>query len=209
MIIEMMVGLILIAIPYAVCLAPIILLLITALQMLAMDRKDLEQVLEGVAASSFLAVLASLMLTRGVGVQGGILIWLVFVAACGLSIWLPTPINIRNLFIVAVMPSLVLLGSALAIYGIPQFLDQAYCGVISALPGQCHIPTGNVMLITLFVFMASIPGIIAGVYARNQLVSFIKWSTTVKPSTLTRIEKLLNSLIRIGAIVMGIFVLAR
>jgi hypothetical protein len=184
-------------------------LLVKAIRQLA-QSPEREQVFEGVATGAILAVLASLLLTRGVGVQGGVMVWLVFIIACGASMWLPTPLKAVHLFVASAVPSLVLLGTGLAIYAIPQVLGQLLCNAVSGPPSRdCSIPLARVMNVTLFVSLVSIPGIVAGLYARTRLIEFVKNIAGIDPKKVSRVEKFINASVRIGAILAGVFVAAR
>jgi hypothetical protein len=202
------IGIWLIVMLYVVCIGPILRLLWKAVEELA-ESPEAPQVFGGAAIGSLLAVLGALLLTRGVGVQGGVLVWLAFVVACGLSMWLPTPLRTSHLFIASALPSLVLLGTALAIYILPHFLNEVACGIVSASPsaiGSCSAPWEGVLGLTLFVALVSIPGIVASLYARTRLIAFFKAASGIDPNKVGRLEKLINAALRIGAALGGAFV---
>ena len=190
---------------YGVCLGPIVGLLSWFVVRLARNPQA-GQVFEGVATGAILAVFASLLLTHSGGVRGGVLVWLAFVIACGMAMWLPTPFRASDLFVASAVPSLVLLGATLALYAIPQFLHDFGCAVVSMSAEdreRACPPTPDVMGLTLFVALISIPGITVGLYARARLITFIKLAVGVDPTKLSRIERFTNGAVRIGTAIGG------
>lgn len=197
-----------IAIPYALVLGPLVWFLVRAFSKL-LESPEASQVLEGVAAGSIIAVLTSPLLTRGVGAQGGVLVWLGFVCCCGLSMWLPTPLRPLHLFLASSVPALVLLGAALAIYAIPGYLGYFSCSVISASPGMTCPDPPHAMGLILFVALVSIPGTAAGPFARTRLVAFVKFVAGIDPKQVSRIEKVVNAVVRLVITVSGLFIVLK
>jgi hypothetical protein len=127
---------------------------------------------EGIAASSLVAVCAGLLLTKGIGVQAGILAWLAFVIVCGVLIWLPSPPSPKNALASAIAPAPCLLGTLLAVYFIPLWLEGAAGAVISTtIPRQTPVvPPERALTFTLFATLATIPAIAIAIAARSMVI---------------------------------------
>lgn len=204
-----MAGFLIIAAAYGLVLLPLAFVLFRTLKALSRHARSAE-VYEGIAASCLVAVCAALLLTRGIGVQPGILAWLAFVLVCGVVIWLPKPLRLRDVLASAVAPSLALLAGLLAVYLIPLWLFRTLGSVISTLPAPAR-PVGEerALTFTLFASVASIPAIAVAVYARNRIVETVKGLFGVDPKRLGRVEKAVNSLVRVGSTIAALFVVIR
>lgn len=204
-----MIGFAIIAAVYALTLLPLAFALFRTLKALSRDARSAE-VYEGIAASCLVAVCAALLLTRGIGIHAGILAWLAFVLVCGIAIWLPKPLRLRDVLASAVAPSLTLLAALLAVYLIPFWLFGTLGPVISAtLPPTVPVGEERALTFTLFASIASIPAIAVAVYARNRITDTVKALYGVDPKKLSRVEKAANSLVRIGTTVAAFLVVIR
>lgn len=204
-----MIVYVIVAATYAVVLLPLAYALFIMLRALSHQARSAE-VYEGIAASCLVAVCAALLLTRGIGVQPGILAWLAFVLLCGAAIWLPGPLRLRDVLTSSVAPSLALLATLLAVYLIPLWLFGTLGPVISsAEPLSQPISEIRALTFTLFASLASIPAIAVAIYARNRIVATAKALYGMDPKRLGSVEKAMNSLIRIGTTIAALLVVFR
>jgi hypothetical protein len=204
-----MIGYALIAIFYAIVLIPLAFLLARTLETLSRADRSAE-VYEGIATSCIVAVCAGLLLTRGLGVQPSILAWTAFIIVCGVTIWLPPPLRLRDVLACATAPSLALLGTLLAVYLIPAWLFGIFGAVASTTTAVSpEISSLRALLFTLFVSLVSIPAIAVAIYARNHILGVSKALYGADPAALGRLEKVVNSALRIGAALAAVFVVLR
>lgn len=201
---------IVIVIAYAVVLVPVAVSLVRVLRELARNPNR-NEIYEGIAASCLVSVLAALLLTSGIGVRGGILTWSTYVAVTGIAIWLPQPVRGRDALCCAIAPALVLLGTLLAVYLLPVWLGQAAGAIVSSDRSVSGSGPSSLQAftLTLFVSVISIPGTMVGIYARSGVVRFVKKLFALEPEKFGNVEKIFNTCIRIGALVLTIFAVAQ
>jgi len=202
-------GYVLLAAIYAVALVPLCIVLARTLAALSALPRSRE-IYEGLAASSILAVCAALALTRGAGVNSSILIWLAFIIACGVSIWVPSRLRAVDVLACAIAPAVVLLGTLLAVYLIPTWLGYGLGRAVSTEASALVSPDPiRALSLTLFASVLTVPGVAIAIYARDWVLRTVKMMYGLDPKKLTRVEKSFNSMVRIGAAILAILVVAR
>jgi hypothetical protein len=143
-------------------------------------------------------------------VQPSILAWLAFVVVCGLTIWLPPPLKPGHVIACAIAPSLALLGTLLAVYLIPAWLAGVFGPVISTLAASgAAVSPLRVLSFTLFTSLITIPAVAVAIYARNRVLEVGKAVYGVDPRRLGRVEKIVNSVLRLGTTLAALFVVLR
>lgn len=191
---------------YAAALGPIIWLVFHATRQIN-SLPDRQAIYGGLVTSAFIAVLAALLLTSGIGVRGGTLVWLGFVFACGLVIPMKETMTIVQYIAAAAIPSLVLLGAALSLYLLPAWLGSALGQAVSGFGSNAPAPSApQAISLALFVSLASIPAIAVSSYARQSLIEFSQRALSIQPEQLKRIESNFSIIVRIGAAVAAVFV---
>ncbi len=194
---------------YLLVLAPLAVAMMWGLSRLASNERSTETY-QGIAASSLVAVCEGLWLTKGIAVQPGILAWLTFVIVCGVLIWLPSPPRPKDALACAIAPSLCLLGTLLAVYFIPLWLEGVAGAVISTTsPRETPVVPERAITFTLFVALATIPAIAIAIAARNIVISVGKTLYGIDPNRLGRVEKTINTLVRITTSLAAVFVVLR
>jgi hypothetical protein len=194
-------------ITYSIVLLPLVILAVLATRRL-MKRRRGRDTIEGIAASCLVAICAGMLLTRGIGVQPGILSWGLFAIICGLLIAPPEPLKLQDAATYAIIPALALLGTLLAIYFIPYWLSDAFGAVMSSTSTKAPIAPGRALSFTLFGSIASIPAITVAIIARSRIVVLLKWLYNADVKRIGAIEKLVNTIIRIGISVAALLAVA-
>jgi hypothetical protein len=128
------------------------------------------------------------------------------VVFCGLTIWLP-PLKPRHVIACASAPALALLGTLLAVYLIPVWLAGVFGPVMSTLTASgAGVSPLRALSFTLFASLITIPAIAVAIYARNRVLDAGKAVYGLDPRRLGRVEKIVNSALRIGATVAALLV---
>jgi hypothetical protein len=110
----------------------------------------------------------------------------------------------------AIAPALVLLGTLLAVYLFPAWLGYGLGRAVSTEASVFVTPDPiRALSLTLFASILTVPGVAIAIYARDWVLRTVKTMYGLDPKKLTRVEKSINSMVRIGAAILAIVVVAR
>ncbi len=162
---------------------------------------------EGIATSCLLAaVFAFILIREDVTLEMQEWLWLTFVVLAGLSLHLPAPLTLRRLFLMAA-PCSVVLFILLAFQGMLQVIWGAlYLRLLSwpPVPSSAMVSYVNAGLWYLCLLAGTIPAVIIATFARNQVVVLLKAFWGIDPKRVQKLEKVLNSVIRIIVVALGV-----
>jgi hypothetical protein len=182
------------------------------------DPPPKNDLIEGVAFACLLSVLCGLILV-GRPMKPAILYWLAYAIACGVSISLPararplTAEGFKNVLVVSLPPSVVLF--VILIFQVLAPLLW-HIGILS-VPSFTVAESAAWQRSSAWVFfwfylaigLATVAAIAIAVFARVRVVSLISQLFALDPERFSRVEKIVNSLIRIGAAIGGIFIVTK
>ena len=160
------------------------------------EPSDTGSYLGSVALTCFIAVFEGLALTRhDITPEVGMTLWIVFTLLLGLTIDVPRPPTAKQLCVAALLPALCLF-LALVFKGALQIVSKSvYVSVASVgnVPDdfyqqQQHLQRYGILYGV--IFLVTIPGIIAAIYARQKLIDLLSALVSLKPDSVKRVETL-------------------
>jgi hypothetical protein len=191
---------------YAAALGPIIWLMLRAARHIN-SLPDRHEIYGGLVTSGFIAVLAALLLTSGIGVRGGTLAWLGFVFVCGLVIPAQKTMTVVQYIAVGAIPSLLLLATTLSLYLLPLWLGNSLGQAVSGFGSNGPAPSApQAISLALFVSLVSIPAITVSSYAREPLIKISQRVLAIRPEQLKQVESSFSIIVRVGAAIAAVFV---
>lgn len=163
---------------------------------------------EGIAFSCLAAVLAGFLMTEPeVPPTGQWYVWGAFVIVCGLSIAAPASLRARDLLAVGLPPALCLLLTLIVRGALSIIIGGATAHVASLelTPDQA-IQVQNLRRLGAvygIIFVGTIPATIVAAFARGIIWRMIKSIWGADPEKVSRLEKVINSILRILALLGG------
>lgn len=176
--------------------------------------------IEGVAFACLLSVLCGVVLVKR-PMDAAILCWLIYAIACGVSISLPprarqlTSEGIKNVIVVSLPPAVLLFLIILFEFLAPSLFGIGVISVISPDPNdpqstaRAAADGWKIFWLYLLIGGLSAVAIAIAVFARARVVSLVTQLFALDPDRFSRVEKVINTAIRIGAAIGGIFLAAR
>jgi hypothetical protein len=165
---------------------------------------------EGVAVSCFLGIFGALAVTRrGVTPDSGIILWTIFVLLCGIALSLPQPLTIRRMILISLpaaasfLLTLLFKGGIQVMFGAAKIV-VASIGEVSLSETFRNRQIVRFAVFYLLLFLVTVPAIILAVLARNRVIVGIKLLWKAGPQGVSRAEKIINSVARIVALVIGV-----
>jgi hypothetical protein len=169
---------------------------------------------EGVAFSCLAAALAGFLMTQpDVPPTGQWYVWGAFVVVCGLSIAPPVSLRARELLAVGLPPALCLL-LILVVRGALSIIIGSTTAQVASLkltPDQA-IQLQNLRRLAAvytIIFVGTVPAVIVSAFARGIIWRILKSIWGADPEKVSRLEKVINSILRIGALLGGGFVVGQ
>lgn len=163
---------------------------------------------EGTAFSCLAALIAGFLMTEPTApptVQW--YVWGIFIFVCGLSIAPPTSLSLRELLIVGLPPALCLVAMLVVRGALSAVIGGAFAQVASLklTPAQL-IEAENLRRVALvygIILLGTIPTVILSAVARGIIWRVVKSAWSADPDKISSLEKVINSLLRIAALLGG------
>jgi len=167
--------------------------------------------IEGVTFSCIVAVAFGFVILRpDVTLQAQLWLWLLFVVGAGLCL-APWPDRPRQYLLHALPCSFIFFAVLIFQGGLDVIWSSLYLRVLSWPP----VPSNEMIRFVqagfwyLFLFLATVPAVAIATLARSRVVRLGKWLLSFDPRKLGRLEKSLNTLIRILVVVGFGFLIGR
>jgi len=163
---------------------------------------------EGVAFSCLAALVTGFLMTEhAMPTTVQWYIWGIFIVVCGLSIAPPTTLTVRDLLTVGLPPALCLLVMLLIRGALSVILNSAFAQVASMdlTPAQL-IEVQNLQRVAgvyAIILIGTVPAIILAAIARGIIWRVIKSIWDADPKRVSRLEKVINTVLRIAALLGG------
>ncbi|MFC5862081.1 hypothetical protein ACFPT7_07235 [Acidicapsa dinghuensis] len=157
---------------------------------------DTSSYLGSVALACFIAAFEGLALTRhDITPEVGMTLWIVFTLVLGLTIDVPRPPTAKQLTVASLLPALCLF-LALVFKGALQIVSKSVYVTVASIGNvpddfyqqQQHLQRYG--LLYGVIFLITIPGIIAAIYARQKLIDLLSSLISLKPDSVKRVETL-------------------
>ena len=167
---------------------------------------------EGIAATCLIAVAFSFLIIKDdVPLDAQEWLWFIFVIVSGLCLSITPPLSTRRL-ILPTVPCCVVLFLGLIFQGVLGVIwNSVYIRILSMPP----VPSNDTLLLIragfwyLFLFVATVPAVILAGLAKSMIMNWIKTAAGFDPKRLSRIEKLINTVIRIAGVLGFGFLVTR
>ena len=156
--------------------------------------------IEGVAFACLLAVAFVFLLQRDdVPIRAQQVIWFTFVVLTGASLNPSSEARVGVVSLQALAPTAVLFIGMIFQNALQIAAGAAYLSIVSrpAVPTNDEVSFVNLGLWYLLLFIATWPAVILATYARRRIVSLLKAVWNVDAKRVERIEKVINSAVRI------------
>jgi hypothetical protein len=161
---------------------------------MVINSSDKGSFLSSVALACFIAAFEGLALTRhDITPEIGMTLWIVFTILLGATIDVPRPLSAKQLTVAALLPAICLF-LALVFKGALQIISKSvYVSVASVgnVPDDFYQQQQHLVRYGILygvIFLITLPGIIAAIYARQKLIDLVTSFVSLTPASVKRVE---------------------